>query len=353
MTMFFSYHFNKTGHLNTGMTESELGAVFFMKKFVKLIFSFIIICLFGVPLIVLYGPDGLIPDTRDNQHTVRVLDKQMGQVRNIPIEEYLVGVVAAEMPAGFELEALKAQAIAARTYTIKRMFAFGAKPNPHHPETEVCTDPTHCQAWINTDDQMKKWGRMKYYANIERIKTAVKLTKDLVLTYNGDLIDPVYHGSCGGKGTENSEDVWSAQVPYLRSVDCDLEYKSEQQNTTVQIDKSKLSSILKDFLIIPVSSQSSANYIEILKKSPRGRIQEAAVSGKKISGMELRNLLGLGSTMMYWQDKGDKVIFSSAGKGHAVGLCQYGANGMALAGKNYKDILYHYYTNVKIAKVKY
>ncbi|HWI54460.1 MAG TPA: stage II sporulation protein D, partial [Desulfobacteria bacterium] len=303
-----------------------------MKKFITLIFSFILICLFGVPLVVFYGTSGSVQEKQVDSQTVRVLDKQTGQIKKMPIEEYLIGVVAAEMPAQFELEALKAQAVAARTYTVKRMFAFGSKPNPQHPKAEVCTDPTHCQAWLSTDEQKKNWGRMKYYTNINRIKRAVKLTNNLVITYNGEFIDPVYHASCGGKGTENSEDVWSGQVPYLRGVSCESEYKAGQQKINVVINRAKLNSTLSENALIPVLSKSSGEFIVTLKKSPQGRVQEAAVTGKKISGTELRKILGLGSTFMNWEIKGDKVHFSSTGKGHAVGMCQYGANGMALKG---------------------
>lgn len=324
-----------------------------MKRFIILIFSIILLFVFGAPLVVLYGTNKVFSEKQPIEQTVKVLDKRTGEIRNRPIEEYLVGVVAAEMPAAFEVEALKAQAVAARTYTIKRMFNFGAKPNPQHPEAEICTDPTHCQAWIDEAEQKKKWGSIKYYVNIERIRSAVRQTKGLVITYNNALIDPVYHGSCGGKGTENSEDVWSGQIPYLRSVDCPFEYKADQQTVNVQTNKNKLAGVLGGGTAIPVLSQSSDKYIIPLKKSSRGRIQEVVVSGKKMSGTELRKMLGLGSTYMKWDVKGDKVYFTSTGKGHAVGMCQYGANGMVLAGKSYKDILFHYYAGVRITKLKY
>lgn len=324
-----------------------------MKRYLVRIFSFLLICLFGLPLLVLLVTEGPDPDKQQGKLMVKVLDKQAGKVQNLPIEEYLIGVVAAEMPAAFEMEALKAQAVVARTYTVKRMLAFGAIPNPQHPEAEVCTDPSHCQAWINSDEQKKKWGRVKYYVNIDRIKKAVKLTNRFVVTYKDAFIDPVYHGSCGGKGTENSEDVWTSQVPYLRSVDCASEYKAGQQETRVEVNKNKIIAALSDASAIPAVSQSYGEPIVALKKSSRGRVLEAAVFGKKVTGTELRTILGLGSTFMNWEVKGDKVYFTSTGKGHAVGMCQYGANGIALEEKSYKDIINHYYTDVKIIKLKY
>lgn len=327
-----------------------------MKRHFTFILSVIIIFLFGLPLIVMMGykePDVNQAVPADGP-TVRVLDKATGKINTIPLEQYLIGVVAAEMPAKFELEALRAQAVAARTYTVKRMFWYGAKPNPEHPNAEVCTDPAHCQAWITAVEQKKRWGLIKYSTNIDRIKTAVRMTRGLVVTYNDGLIDPVYHGSCGGKGTENAEDVWSNPIPYLRSVDCSSEYKAEEQKMTVEIRKIELIQALNgNTTATPVLAGNSGQWISPVKASERGRLQEVVVGGRKVSGTDLRKILGLSSTFLTWKDNGTKLSFTSYGKGHAVGMCQYGANGLALDGKSYSVILNHYYTGVKIKKLKY
>lgn len=327
-----------------------------MKRHFMFIISMTIILLFGLPLIVImvYKESNVEQAVPVDGLTVRVLDKVTGKINIFPLEQYLIGVVAAEMPAKFELEALKAQAIAARTYTLKRMFWYGAKPNLEHPNAEVCIDPTHCQAWIDATEQKKRWGAIKYYINVDRIKTAVKMTRGLVVTYNDALIDPVYHGSCGGKGTENAEDIWSNPIPYLKSVDCSLEYKAEDQKTTVEIEKiNLLKAINRNITAELVLAGNSGQWIKPVKASARGRLQEVVIGSRKVSGTDLRKIIGLSSTFLVWKDNGSKISFTSYGKGHAVGMCQYGANGIALNGKNYLDILAHYYTGVKIKKLKY
>ncbi|NLC07174.1 MAG: SpoIID/LytB domain-containing protein, partial [Syntrophomonadaceae bacterium] len=151
--------------------------------------------------------------------TVAVLNHQTNTVMNLPLETYLVGVVAAEMPASFEQEALKVQAIVARTYALKRLDMYTASPNPEHPEADVCTDSRHCQAWKSEAELRRQWGLIKFPMYYKKIIAAVESTKNKIITYEDKLIDPVYHSTCGGR-TENSEDVWAKAIPYLRSVPC-------------------------------------------------------------------------------------------------------------------------------------
>lgn len=325
-----------------------------MKKFLGAIFFIVLFLVIGIPALVLFNFER--PPEKDGQEgtlTVRVLNKATNKITQIPLEEYLVGVVAAEMPAKFEEEALKSQAVAARTYTVKRMFHYGAKADETHPEAEVCTDPTHCQAWADTDELKKKWGQINYWLYISKIKKAVWATAGEVITYNGQLIDPVYHGSCGGIGTENSEEVWASQVPYLRGVDCADEYNKESQIYTVTKSKSEVTAMLKPVLAASgVSLSDPIAQMKIIEKTGQGRIKEVEIGGSKMPGTDLRQKLGLSSTMFTWKVSGDKILFTVTGKGHAVGMCQYGANGMALKGKSYTEILKHYYTGIEIKKIK-
>ncbi|MDT3698326.1 MAG: stage II sporulation protein D [Thermincola sp.] len=321
-----------------------------------ILISLIIVCalVLGIPLWVFkgYSPDpsrelAVGPE-------VKLLNVETGQVSTLPLEEYIVGVVAAEMPAEFEEEALKAQAIAARTYTVKRLLAYGAKPADVHPEAELCNDPTHDQAWIDDQEMKQRWGSLKYILYLNKIMRAVKATQGLVITFNNVPIDPVYHGSCGGRGTENSEDVWAAAVPYLRGVDCRLEYKADDQVFTVKTDWSELAAKLE---AAGIQASTGAELtgkpiLEALKTSARGRIMEASILGQVVTGRRLREVLGLTSTLIEWQQSGTELTIKSTGKGHAVGLCQYGANGMAMAGSDYKAIISHYYTGVQIQKMK-
>lgn len=324
-----------------------------MKQIAGVTIFLLLFMVLGIPALVLMNYKRPVQIKNGTVLSVRVLEQNTKKILSIPLEDYIVGVVAAEMPANFEIEALKAQAVAARTYTVKRMFSYGAKPDETHPEAEICTDPTHCQAWLSPEDMKKKWGKFNYYIYIDKIKKAVAATKGEVITYNGILIDPVYHGSCGGSGTENSENVWGNVVPYLRGVDCKNEYEKEKQTFSVAKTKEELITALNNGAapVIPVSNQADFG-LECTKKTVDGRILEAKFMGKKISGIQLRQILGLTSTLIDWKAEGNKIIFTSRGKGHAVGMCQYGANGMALKGSRYKDIISHYYTGVKIVKIR-
>ncbi len=325
-----------------------------MKRVLIIVGIFILGSLLGIPMWVFRGFSGAGAEIRDGEPTVRILNTQTGKIMNLSLEKYLVGVVAAEMPAEFEPEALKAQAVAARTYTVKRMFEFGAKPSDLHKGAEICTDPTHCQAWCDDEELKRRWGRLKYYIYIEKISKAVNFTKGQVITYNKTIIEPVYHGSCGGRGTENSEDVWSVAIPYLRSVDCVNEYKVTEQVYTLEIKEPSLLKVLKAVGLesTPALAENKSLVLPT-KRSPRGRLQEVTILGRRVSGTVLRQTLGLTSTLVKWEASGGKIRFQSIGKGHAVGLCQYGANGMALAGLDCNAIISHYYTGVQIQKLKY
>lgn len=272
---------------------------------------------------------------------------------SLPLEEYLVGVIAAEMPAKFNLEALKAQAVTARTYAAKRMFNYGAKPCAEHPEAETCTDPTHCQAWNDEKEMMDKWGRLKYYSYLNKIKTALYATSGQVIIYHNTLIDPVYHSSCGGKGTENSEDVWSSPTPYLRGVSCSQDFNVTEEAYSKEVSQTDLGMMIRKTSpggLPAVTGQGP--FIQLLQKSIRGRVQEIKIFGQRVAGNDLRQLLGLTSCYFSWVVTGSTIKFTSIGKGHAVGLCQYGANNMAGQGKGYQDIITHYYTGVEIQKIR-
>lgn len=321
-----------------------------------ILISVVIVCaiVLGIPLWVFNGYSPEPGKELAAGPMVKFLNVKTGKVMNLPLEEYLVGVVAAEMPAEFADEALKAQAIAARTYTVKRMFGYGAKASDVHPDAEICNDSTHCQAWMDDQEMKSRWGTLKNMVYINKIMRAVKATTGLVITYNNVVIEPVYHGSCGGRGTENSEDVWSAAVPYLKSVDCAQEYKVDDQVYMVKTDWPQLSAKLEAVGIQALTGAAleSQPVLASLKKSDRGRIMEASIFGQVITGKSLRDALGLTSTLIEWQQSGADLTIKSIGKGHAVGLCQFGANGMALAGSDYKAIIYHYYTGVQIRKMK-
>ncbi|NPV73213.1 MAG: stage II sporulation protein D [Pelotomaculum sp.] len=279
---------------------------------------------------------------------IKVYLHQEDRVVYMQLEDYLVGVVAAEMPAEFPLEALKAQAVAARTYAVKRMGGAGGVANPPHPGADVCDDHRHGQAWLSREELKKRWGTLRYYNYYYKVKTAVDETKGQVLTYQGELIDPAYHASCGGR-TENSEDVWRYQVPYLRSVPCP--YDADPQPVQAasysleQVDQALGTSLSA---VPAAGGGNQARDIKVVERTSTGRPKTLIIGGRRFPAVAVRDLLGLRSTNFTWKVEGDLVTFTTTGHGHGVGMCQYGAKGMAEHGYNYRTILSHYYSGAEI-----
>ncbi|MDF9409864.1 stage II sporulation protein D [Pelotomaculum isophthalicicum JI] len=281
---------------------------------------------------------------------VRLYIHKENKIQPLQLEDYLIGVVAAEMPAEFPLDALKAQAVAARTYVVKRMGA-GGVANPLHSGADVCDDPTHGQAWLSREDLKNRWGIMHYYNYYYKVKKAVDETSGQVLTWNGELIDPAYHSSCGGR-TENSEDVWQFQVPYLRSVPCPYDANPQPVQTAnfslEQVDRALGTSLNA----VPVTGKNASAAIKLIEKTSTGRPKSLLIDGKQFSAVAVRDLLGLRSTNFTWTVNSGTLTFTTTGNGHGVGMCQYGAKGMAEHGYNYRVILSHYYSGAEITTYK-
>lgn len=293
----------------------------------------------------LINPPSIKPETT----TVKMYNHINQKIEPIPIEEYLVGVVAAEMPASFPVEALKAQAVAARTYIMQRMVPGGIK-NTKHPGADVSSDPKEGQAWISREEMNKRWGKIKGLEYYYKIKWAVDETKGQVLTYKSQLIFPAFHASCGGH-TENAEEVWVTSAPYLKGVDCpycaDPNPERQVTYTLAEIDK-KLNTNLN---ALPVSSVKT-KAISITQETKTGRPKELRITNKTYPTTLLREMLNLRSTRITWNINEDKITFTTKGYGHGVGLCQYGAKGLAQQGKNHEEILKHYYTGVELTTMK-
>ncbi|ADL08736.1 stage II sporulation protein D [Thermosediminibacter oceani] len=273
------------------------------------------------------------------------------KIEKIPLEEYVKGVVAAEMPAGFKMEALKAQAVAARTYAYKRLRSLGGSGCSLHPEADICDDPTHCQAWITKTEMLRKWGIFAFYHYYSKISQAVNSTAGMVILYQGNPIDPLFFSTSNGK-TENSEDVWGKYVPYLRSVTSPGEEISPRfvsvKEIPVEEVVSKLQAKWPDIVIDPKHPERQWKVLEV---SEGGRIKTMQVGNKVIKGTEFRMLFELNSTDIKWERSGNNIKFTCKGYGHGVGMSQYGANAMADKGSNYVDILKHYYSGVEIQKI--
>ena len=261
------------------------------------------------------------------------------------LEEYLVGVVAAEMPARFSIEALKAQAVAARTLTVKRLKRFGGEGCRHASGVDLCDSPDESQAWLSKANLQAKWGKNKFPEYYQRISRAVRETNGIIMLYRGKPIDAVFHSTCG-VGTASAVEVWQSEVPYLQSVSCGFDRHSPRYQNQVWFSYRDLARRLR----IP---EQALHSLKARRRSPRGRILELNALQYRISGRELRQALDLTSTSFRWEQVGNGLRFNTIGYGHGVGLCQFGADGMAKQGYKYQAILRHYYRGVKFSKIKY
>ncbi|MCL2336730.1 MAG: stage II sporulation protein D [Firmicutes bacterium] len=284
---------------------------------------------------------------KDGAVTVRLYRHATGTIETIPLDDYVTGVVAAEMPAEFPVEALKAQAVAARTYIVKRMLA-GGLSNNIHPGADTCDDPAHAQAWLPAETLKERWGLLKYYRYYYKIRVAVDDTSGVIITYQGQPIDPVFHSSCGGH-TENSEDVWKFAVPYLRGVVCPYDQPSELV-CRVTMPLGEVEKALGVNLSTAVSSGANGLF-QVVNTTASGRPKTLLVSDKRMAAVDLRQKLGLRSTNFTARLDHGEITFTTVGYGHGVGMCQYGAKGLAEHGQNYAQIIKHYYTGVEISKL--
>lgn len=280
--------------------------------------------------------------------TVKLYNTSTGQVENIKLEDYVKAVVAAEMPAEFSDEAIKAQAVAARTY----YFSKRLEPCVNAKGAEIC-DSTHCQVYMSKEKRMKSWGASAQ-TNWDKISQDVDATSGQVLLYNDELVmHPQFFSTSSGK-TENSIDVMASDVPYLKSVDSPGEEVARKYESNVDISINSLVEKLNSaYANAKLTVKDVANQISILSRTEGGSVKEVKIGNETITGVKFRAALGLNSANFSLSFNGDKVRIDCKGYGHGVGMSQWGANVMAKEGKSYEEILKHYYTGVDIDKVKY
>lgn len=277
--------------------------------------------------------------------TVKLLHTKTQEVEEIPIDEYITNVVSAEMPANYELEALKAQAVVARTYTIYKIL------NKKHENADICDDYTCCQAWISKEDRMNKWDEESRESNWEKISKAIKETEGKIITYEGKPINAFFHSNSGGT-TELPVNVWGGSgYPYLQAVETAGEDKYSQYASEVTLSEEELLKKLKEkYSDISIDFKKNSE-IKILEYTDSGRVKTVKFGNKNLSGVETRTLLGLKSTNFEIEKKNDKITFKVKGYGHGVGMSQTGADSMAKKGSNYEDIINHFYTGVEITDI--
>jgi stage II sporulation protein D len=277
---------------------------------------------------------------------------EKNELVEMELEQYITGVVSAEMPASFHPEALKAQAVVARTYALRKSGAGGGSGCQNHPGADLCTDSTCCQAWESEKAALHKWPAQDAAFYMGRIREAVYSTRGLVATYQGNLISAVYHSTCGGK-TEAALEVWSSSTahPYLQSTECTYCQHSPYYRAELSMDLSTYTAVLgKDKEALPVLKEGKIPLLEVVQRSKSGRnlLVRIGSPGRLYSGSEVRGLLGLPSTYFQWRAAGEKIIFSTRGHGHGVGMCQYGADGLAKEGKDFLGILQYYYQGIEV-----
>lgn len=257
-------------------------------------------------------------------------------MEEVPLEEYIVGVLAGEMPIDFELEALKAQAVASRSYVLKRM--------EYNKDNEYdVVDSVLNQVYLDDDYLKETWGN-NYTIKINKLRTAVNETYNEYMEYDGEIIDALFFSTSNGY-TEDSHLVFNLELPYLKSVESSWDQEvssafSSKYTYSLQEFYEKLGLEYKDKL-----------EVEILERSSTNRVLKLKINGQEFEGTTLYNKLGLRSTDFEITQVGSNVVFDMKGYGHGVGMSQYGALGMAKQGYTYDEILKHYYTGVTIKKI--
>ncbi len=250
------------------------------------------------------------------------------QTLTLNLDDYLLGVVSAEMPASFNPEALKAQAVAARTYTL-------AKYQPPNPITINITE----QAYLTNTELQNLW-QSNYETYYTKIKDIITTTNNEVITYNGNLIHAYYYAMSNGY-TEDAAVVFQEELPYLKVLSSPYEEENKNFNYLKELSYSTFLNLLS----LPPTELTITNIV----RNASHRVDKITINGKTFTGIELRTLLDLRSTDFEIEKDHDNIIITTKGYGHGVGMSQYGANYMAATGKTYQEILTYYYQNTKIS----
>ena len=292
---------------------------------------------------VFYTPPGAKKSETYDKVSVYIVAED--RVCDMDMSQYLKEVVAAEMPAEFEMEALKAQATAARTYLVNRMTNANAEAKAAHKGADICTDPKHCKAWISEAKRRELWGADKADAYWAKVSEAVDSTAGVLIKYNDKPISAVFHSTSSGF-TENAKDVWGGDVPYLVSVqspgeDASPRYHSERTLSEVE------------FKSIAEKNVKGLNWdkglVGDIVRSDAGGIKTIVLGGVTVKGTQFRTMFDLRSTNVNVTESDGNVLMQVTGFGHGVGMSQYGANYLAKEGKNYIEILKTYYTGVDVS----
>ena len=318
-----------------------------MKKIITLIVITTILISFIIPMFTVFSfskKDRKKEETSKQEINIEVYNPETETKEETPFEEYIKGVVGAEMPALFNIESLKAQAVCARTYALREIEHMGLT-------TENLPKPEDIgQAYLSKSELKERWGDNfeEYY---KRIEQAVSETSGEIMVYDDEPILAVFHSTSSGY-TENSENIWQNPMPYLKSVESSGDTKAPQYEVSKEISYNEIKNMFKNkYPDIVFSEDSLINQIKINSISDAGYITSVTVGNKNLTGLEIRGALGLRSSSFTMKDTGNSIIFTTKGYGHGAGMSQYGAEAMANEGYTYKEILQHYYTNIDFKNI--
>lgn len=273
--------------------------------------------------------------------SIKLLLSESNKVVEISFDDYLKGVLLGEMPVSYDIEALKAQAVVARTYTLYKLCNAN---NKHSGNADMCDNINCCQAYKSKEYALNSWNDNEENEKWQKIENAVNSTSGEVILYSGELINAFFHANSGGK-TENVKYLWSnEEIPYLVSV-------AGNEADIFQDSKSFSINEFKNLINSKVPNYNDSFAITINDYTGSGRVNNLTIGNVSLTATELRSLIGIRSTNFRIEESGDMITFYTVGYGHGVGMSQDGANQMAISGSSYKDIIQHYYTGTTVSKM--
>lgn len=298
----------------------------------------VVLVIFFIPIFVTTLMNGISVDKdKRSEYQDKVTALIGGEEEELSLDDYLIGVVAAEMPVNFNIEALKAQAVAARTYTLNKL-----------EESSDFVFTYNDQAYLSQIELENQWGTNNFAKNYNKIRNAVIETKGQVIKYEGDLIEAVFHSTSAGK-TQSAEQVWGENIPYLSSVDSLDDINSpEYTHKTIFTQEEFINKIKENEPDFQNYTENIISEIQIIDRSNAGYVNKIQVGNKILDGEQFRNYLNLESSNFYFFNVEGNIEILCKGYGHGVGLSQYGADFLAQKGYTYKEILEYYYTGIEI-----
>lgn len=297
----------------------------------------VVLIIFFIPVFITTILSGIRKKDENTDDIKITINYNQGE-NKIDLEDYIIGVVAAEMPVTFHEEALKAQAVAARTYTLKKL-----------EEDDSIIFTSDFQSYYSEEELESIWGVNDYALYYSKLQNAVSSTKGMVMIYDHDLIDAVFHSTSTGM-TQSAEEMWGQDIPYLKGVESLEDINAPTYLHRYSYSNDEFIKIMEQYDDELVINDNISSQIQIIERNSVGYIKKIQIGNKIYEGQEFRNIFGLASSNFQITLKDNNTEILCKGYGHGVGLSQYGADAMAKAGHSFADILKHYYKDIKITK---